>query len=197
MLISLYLKIINKLDYTINYIINSIRIKYFNVEFSSKINNIRGIIRLVNQGQLVIKKNVRINSGKKWNMIGGQTYCSLYIGRNATLILDEGMGISNSSIVCLDKITIGKNVLIGGNCKIYDSDFHSVEYKYRMENHDTRRISKPIHIKDGAFIGAHTLILKGIIIGEKSVIGAGSVVTKDIPDNEIWAGNPIKFIRKI
>ena len=55
----------------------------------------------------------------------------------------------------------------------------------------------PVVIKDGAFIGAHCIILKGVSIGEKSVVGAGSVVTKSIPDGEIWAGNPAKFIRRI
>ena len=57
--------------------------------------------------------------------------------------------------------------------------------------------TSPVIIKDGAFIGAHSIILKGVIIGEKSIVGAGSVVTKSIPDGEIWAGNPAKFIRKI
>lgn len=57
--------------------------------------------------------------------------------------------------------------------------------------------TKPVIIKDGAFIGTDCIILKGVTIGEKSVIGAGSVVTKSVPDGEIWAGNPAKFIRKV
>lgn len=52
-------------------------------------------------------------------------------------------------------------------------------------------------IKDNAFIGAHSIILKGVTIGEKSIIGAGSVVARDVPDGEIWAGNPAKFIKNI
>lgn len=46
-------------------------------------------------------------------------------------------------------------------------------------------------------MGAHTIILKGVHIGKGAVIGAGSVVTKNIPENEIWAGNPAKFIKKV
>ena len=55
----------------------------------------------------------------------------------------------------------------------------------------------PVVIKDNAFIGAKVIVLKGVTIGENSIIGAGSVVTRSVPDNEIWAGNPAKFIRKV
>ncbi|MEI3417887.1 MAG: DapH/DapD/GlmU-related protein [Blautia sp.] len=55
----------------------------------------------------------------------------------------------------------------------------------------------PVVIKNGVFIGANSIILKGVTIGEKAIIGAGSVVTRSIPDGEIWAGNPARFIRKI
>ena len=74
--------------------------------------------------------------------------------------------------------------------KIYDNDFHSVEYSNRMSRPDTHIRRGKILIKEGAFIGAHSIILKNVTIGKRSVIGAGSVVTKDVPDGEIWAGNP-------
>ena len=57
--------------------------------------------------------------------------------------------------------------------------------------------SAPVIIKDGVFIGADTLILKGVTIGEKSVIGAGSIVTRNVPAGKIWAGNPAKFLRRL
>ena len=60
-----------------------------------------------------------------------------------------------------------------------------------------QRICKPVHIKENVFIGAHSIILKGVVIGENSIIGAGSVVTKSIPSNQIWAGNPAKYIRNV
>ena len=59
-----------------------------------------------------------------------------------------------------------------------------------------KKRNAPVVIKDLAFIGMHSIILKGVTIGEKSIIGAGSVVSKDVPDGEIWAGNPARFIKK-
>ena len=55
----------------------------------------------------------------------------------------------------------------------------------------------PVKIEDNAFVGARSMILRGITIGKYSIIGAGSVVTKSVPENEIWAGNPARFVRKI
>jgi acetyltransferase-like isoleucine patch superfamily enzyme len=86
--------------------------------------------------------------------------------------------------------------MIGGGTKIYDTDFHSLEPAIRL-GEDNDISTKPVLIKSGAFIGAHCIVLKGVTIGQYSIIGAGSVVTKDIPDWEIWAGNPAKFIRRI
>lgn len=80
---------------------------------------------------------------------------------------------------------------------ICDTDFHSIEYAYRIEKPDSHVKTAPIFIGEGAFIGARSIILKGVNIGKHSVIGAGSVVTKNVPDNEIWAGNPARFIREL
>lgn len=52
-----------------------------------------------------------------------------------------------------------------------------------------------VRIKKGAFIGIRTIICNSVVIGERAIVGAGSIVTKDIPDNEVWAGNPARLIR--
>lgn len=93
-------------------------------------------------------------------------------------------------------------MLIGGNCKFYDTDFHSLNYSDRMRPYllnmpDENIVNKDILIKKGAFIGGHSIILKGVTIGENSIVGAGSVVSKSIPDNEIWAGSPVELIKKV
>ena len=108
------------------------------------------------------------------------------------------MGISASAIICNHQITIGNNVVIGGNTVIYDTDFHSLDAEQRRDFEQDRVNARfsPVKIGDNVFIGAHSTILKGVTIGDSSVVGACSVVAKNIPGNEIWAGNPAVFIRK-
>lgn len=158
---------------------------------------IKGIIKIYGTGVITIGKNVKINSRVSANPIGGQAYTSFYVSNKGNLTIGNNVGISNSSIVSFCKIDIEDNVLIGGDCKIYDSDFHSINPEARKMPNDIYYKSLPVTIKSGAFIGAASIILKGVVIGKNSVVGAGSVVTKCIPDNQIWAGNPAKFIKNI
>jgi len=137
------------------------------------------------------------NSGSNYNPIGGDTICRLIIKKRAKLAIGDNVGISNSTIVCQNSIQIDSNVFIGGNCKIWDTDFHSINPHVRTSGIDNKVKTKPIIIKEYAFIGGSSIILKGVTIGQNSIVVAGSVVTKSIPDNEIWGGNPARFIRKI
>lgn len=141
-------------------------------------------------------KNVIINSSYAANPIGGNTFCSIVICNNGNFDIGNNVGISNSAIYCTKNITIMDNVLIGGDCKIYDTDFHSLDIITRSQKHDKGQ-SKSVVIKSGVFIGTGSIILKGTEIGENSVIGAGSVVSGVIPANQIWAGNPIRYIRDV
>lgn len=148
-------------------------------------------------GTISIGENVSITSCRETNPIGGDVKTILFAKNNATITIGDNTGISNSALVAVDSIAIGNNVLIGGNCKIYDNDFHSLDFDERMGTVDLGVKHAPVVIKDGAFIGAHTIVLKGVTIGERSIVGAGSVVSRSIPDYEIWAGNPAKFIKKV
>ena len=156
-----------------------------------------GTIFIRGTGEISIGNQVRINSCRETNPIGGDTKTILFAKGKGRIQIGNQVGISNAAIVAMDQIEIEDDVMIGANCKIYDHDFHSVFYEERMKPGDVGVKSKPVKIKKGAFIGAHTIILKGVTIGEKSVVGAGSVVTKSVPANEIWAGNPAKFVKTI
>jgi len=163
---------------------------------------VNGLVFLKIDGHLLIGKNVVISSHRNANVIGGDTRTNILISKDALLTIGNNVGISNTTLFCEKSIIIEDNVLIGGSCKIYDTDFHSVNFNDRM-NPFLKRIkdntvkTAAIVIKNGVWIGGHCIILKGVTIGEKSIIGAGSVVTKNVPAYEIWAGNPANFIRKI
>lgn len=180
-----------------NSIINHFVLNKKNIEYVKK-PFIRGRLRLKisKDGHLSFGSNCRINSCKWANNIGGDSVANIVIVGTGKVIFGNNVGMSNSTIVARSKVVIDDDVRIGGNCRIYDNDFHSLDYEQRLNGFDGIK-SAPIHIKKGAFIGAHTIILKGVTIGEKSIIGAGSVVTKAVPDGEVWAGNPACFIKKI
>ncbi len=178
--------------------INKIMFAYFGVKIEGQPGKIEGIVTVRSQhkGTITIGKGIQLRAGKKYNMIGGDTRLILRTYRGGSIRIGQNVGISNSALVSMNHIEIEDNVMIGGSCKIWDTDFHSLNSNERMDEYDTHINSAPIHIKKGAFIGANTIILKGVMIGEKSIIGAGSVVTKDIPDGQIWAGNPARYIKE-
>lgn len=172
------------------FILKKNKVKYGNVFINGK-------LFLKNKGVLILNDGVRINSKYSFNPIGGQSFSTIIVNNGAKLLIDKNTGISNSTIVCWNDIYIGKDVFIGGDCRIYDTDFHPIKFNDRVLNNVNKIKTKPIIIEDGCFIGAGCIILKGVHIGARSVIGAGSVITKSIPSGEVWAGNPAKFIKRI
>ncbi|MBS1603843.1 MAG: acyltransferase, partial [Bacteroidetes bacterium] len=101
------------------------------------------------------------------------------------------------SIYCSEQISIGAHVNCGGNVSIWDTDFHPLDYQERRVHNTEKIFSAPISIGNDVFIGANSIVLKGVSIGDRAIVGAGSVVSRHIPADEIWAGNPIKFIKRI
>jgi acetyltransferase-like isoleucine patch superfamily enzyme len=97
----------------------------------------------------------------------------------------------------MDEISIGANAFVGGDCRIYDTDFHPVAYRDRVLNDQASVRHAPVVIEEGVFVGASCIILKGVRIGRRSIVGAGSVVARDIPAFQVWAGNPARLIRSL
>lgn len=187
------IKLLIRLPYNL---INWLVLSYRKVHYSN-FPIINGLIRIRGKGKLMLGKNVKINSGMVHNPVGIANKCSFYIAPKATITIGDNVGISNSLLYARNSILIEQDVLIGGGCQLLDNDFHSLDYYERIENVKGLIKTKPITIRRGAFIGANSIILKGVSIGNKSIVGAGSVVTSSIPANQIWAGNPAKFIKDI
>lgn len=102
---------------------------------------------------------------------------------------------ANHNLVILDcaEVTFGSNVFIGPNCGFYTAG-HPIDAAQRNEGLE---YAKPIKIGRDVWIGGNVCVMPGVTIGDNTVIGGGSVVTKDIPAGVVAAGNPCKVIRKI
>lgn len=129
--------------------------------------------------------------------------------------IGEHTYIGGSTFISRSSISIGSNVTIAWGCTIYDHDSHSLNYMERRKDisdelDDIRNgrnfiahknwdvvNSKPITICDDAWIGMNCIILKGVTIGEGAIVGAGSVVTKDVPAWTVVAGNPAKVVKTL
>ena len=156
--------------------------------------------------KIVIGDNLHFTSGDGQNPLSRSQHGCLHAGVGAQIIIGDNVGISSSSIRAGESITIGNNVNIGADCIILDTDAHSMDWRIRASKERTAdgrtkdsasAKTKPITICDDVLVGTRSIILKGVTIGARSVVGSGSVVTKSIPADEIWAGNPAKCIRKL
>lgn len=113
----------------------------------------------------------------------------------------------NTIFDCVEQIVIEDDVLISHGCLIVDSNNHSLSYEIRKNDladwrngggHDwTTTITRPVRVGKGAWIGARVIILKGVTIGECAIVGAGSVVTRDVPAHSVVAGNPAHVVRDL
>ena len=138
--------------------------------------------------RLIIGENCRLRNGHTDNSRGLNHPCIFIIGKNdATIEIGNNVGLSGVSILCNKSVIIDDDCLIGANVIMGDTDNHSEKYGL---------VDKPVHIKRGTWIGMNSVILKGVEIGENVIIGACSVVTKNIPDNVIAAGNPCRIIKQ-
>lgn len=147
-------------------------------------------------GNVEFGRNIIFNSytAHSWNC-----RCKIIVKENAILRIGDNSGMNGVMIYCSHKIIIGNNVKIGGGTRISDSNHHSLDYINRRDFDQDMLHTKtgPISIGDDVFIGANCIINKGITIGDRSIVAAGSVVVKSIPADEIWGGNPAKLIKKI
>lgn len=165
---------------------------------------INGMLKLIGYTYFDIGENAKLIFGKDIIIRSGNMnaidigYSKIVVNDNAKLIMGDHSGISNTIIQCYNKITIGSYVNIGAGCIIIDSNFHSMDWRDRSDRSKdvTNAKGNPVEICDYVFIGARSIICKGVRIGKHSIVAAGSVVVKDIPDDEIWGGAPAKFIKK-
>lgn len=158
---------------------------------------VRGPLRLHchRTGSISIGDDCRIQSGFAGNAVGGDGRMALWVGPGGRLTVGRGVGLSSSTIVCMDSVTIEDGALVGGGTRIYDTDFHSLDPEERARPGNPGVRTAPVRIGRGAFVGGHSILLKGVRVGNESVVGAGSVIRGDVPEHEVWAGNPGRRMR--
>lgn len=163
-----------------------------------------GKVYLNIMGKMSIGDNFMMTSGSAINPISSNQKAAFYVEPNATVSIGNNVGMSGTRMWIAEGLDIGDNVHIGAGVLLIDTDCHQMDFRMRRlgaENNFTNKqlaasiSSAPITIEEDAWIGAHSIILKGVTIGARTIIGAGSIVTRSIPADCIAAGNPAKVIK--
>lgn len=182
-------------------IVSYLYLKYYGIETKFGYVELNGFPLIVKHrdARIIINEGVTLNSTCKSNFAGINHRVILAApAETSRLIINKGSGISGATIVAVKEVILEDGVGLGANSCVYDTDFHPIDVIARSKQKNiTDAIAKPVCIKEGALIGANAIILKGVTVGKFSVIGAGSVVTRNIPDDVVAAGNPARVIKII
>jgi maltose O-acetyltransferase len=152
-------------------------------------------VQFCGKGEILFGKNVHIGCNPSPFLHNGYSYIE---ARNSfsKIVISNNVWINNNATLISegDGIIIGENCIFGTNLEIYDTDFHDLNPLFRMTG--TPKTKKVI-IGDNVFAGSNVKILKGVSIGNNSIIGNGTIITKSIPENVIVCGSPCRIIKKI
>ena len=133
--------------------------------------------------------------------------CSFALGANGSAVVGDFTLLNGALVMAEERIEIGSHCLISWNVGIADSDFHPLEPAQRLIDAHAlapfykdrpsrpKLETRPVKIADNVWIGMNAIILKGVTIGENSVVAAGAVVVKSVPANTIVAGNPAVAVK--
>ena len=177
------------------------------VEYGKKL-LLKGVPVIFNKdgARLKIGRNVTIKSSFLSNLVGLYSRTVIVTrAPGAVIEIDDNVGISGATIYARKGIYIGENTLIGGNCKILDNDFHPIDTEKRLKlmqdphGGDAADLipAKEIRIGKNCFLGCNSIILKGTVLGDGCVVGAGAVVSGKFGAGCVIAGNPARVIKNI
>lgn len=155
----------------------------------------RPIISVARGSKLVIRGENHIFSGPRCNLLGIFQPCVLRtLNPDASLLLGRGVGLSGVAVCAGRSVTIGEGTIVGSGAMIFDNDFHASDPELGWID-DTLNSARPVEIGNRCFIGARAIILKGTRLGDGCVVGAGAVVSGEVPAGAVVGGNPARPLR--
>jgi len=173
-----------------------IKILYYEPLFRARCEKVGRNLRMeklpyiTGQGRIIVGDNVYL-SGKSDFFVGGKNYSQpeLIIGNNTFIGHDCSIRVNQ-------KVSIGNNCLLAKGVMVFDNDGHPGDYQKRRDNLPVdKKDIRPVIIEDDVWVGTRAIVLKGVRIGARSIIGAGSIVTQDVPSDSLVAGNPARTIK--
>jgi acetyltransferase-like isoleucine patch superfamily enzyme len=146
-------------------------------------------------GAIVIGREVEFGWPTSVMFYAGYSHIEAYTPESR-IEFGDGVQVNNNAFIKSEGpgIRIGAGALLGSNVQIFDSDFHDLRPGHRR---DGQPRMAPVELGEDVFVGDGVKILKGVSIGAHSVIGAGSVVTKSVPEGVVAAGNPARVVRSL
>ena len=169
---------------------------------------LKGVPVIFNKGGATLKigNHVTIKSSFLSNLVGLYSR-TIIVTRapGAVIEIGDNVGISGATIYARKGIYIGENTCVGGNCKILDNDFHPIDVEERLRllndvhGGDAADLipTREIHIGKNCFLGCNSIVLKGTVLGDGCVVGAGAVVSGKFEDNCVIVGNPARVIKRL
>jgi len=166
------------------------KLKMCGVKYGKKIRGNRVVLK--NKGKIDIGDRVNLNSypGGEAYITGLQCHCE-----ESVISIGSDCNLNGTMIHCRTSVSIGDFCLFGPGSRIVDNDSHRISTD--IEERRKPPNAAPITIGDNVWVGMSSLILKGVTIGNNSIIAAHSVVTKPVPENVLVAGIPARVIKNI
>jgi len=150
-------------------------------------------------GTIHVGRGVVLCSRSRETALGvGHAVVLRTLAPGAEIRIGEDTGISGGAICAQRSVHIGRNCLFGADVVVCDTDFHAIAAEGRRHQRDPARIGcAPVVIEDDVFLGAGAIVLKGVRVGTGAIVGAGAVVTRDVPARSIVAGNPARVVGSV
>jgi acetyltransferase-like isoleucine patch superfamily enzyme len=155
------------------------------------------IVQKHRHSRMAFGPHLQLRSSPRCNPLGANhpvILCTWQAG--ACLEIGSHFNMTGGSVCAARSVCIGDHVVVGANTTIVDTDFHPLDPQQRQRS-QSGGAARDVTIEDDVFIGMNCLILRGVTIGCGSVIGAGSVVTQNVPPGLIAAGNPARILREV